>query len=244
MKKKCAVIILIVGLIIGIIYIEKTTMLTKIIVTRCDDYSQAIQVSKNENIMFAEQECNLQFGKSRYRFSNSTPCNLEKVTNGKSEEIINFPSGVYFKSNNTKIINNKLIIIGQVNNDFSKVYKYYLYKLFNGTLIEGRKGEEYPVDRELIFHTCDIIYSYDMVSNQLINQYTTKQGERVIYADEDKVITYHKHKLITYSIKDWKIQGEQKATYIKNSGIYYFQVYQDNIFIYNEAYKLMDMIEV
>ena len=78
----------------------------------------------------------------------------------------------------------------------------------------------------------------------LLDHYKTKQGERIIYADEEKIMTYYDHYVITYGTKEWKILDKKEASFIKNAGTYFFELCGRKIFIFDEKYKLVSTVDV
>ena len=62
----------------------------------------------------------------------------------------------------------------------------------------------------------------------------TKDHERIIYFDENVVITYCDRKYITYSLDTWKVLKEQPADGIKNGGSYTFETCGDYIFVFDD----------
>ena len=62
----------------------------------------------------------------------------------------------------------------------------------------------------------------------------THSGEKVIYLDNKKAITYYKKKYIFYSIDSWKKIKSIDADEIKNYGFYTFESCGDYIFIFDD----------
>lgn len=151
-------------------------------------------------------------------------------------------------NSSSKVDGDKLILVGQYNqsnrNNISG-FKEIIYKLLTGSkLLTGQHGGERNINSELLHHTFDCVYVYDLSSNKLLNHYKTNQGERIIYADEEKIMTYYNHYLITYSTGEWNILDKKEASYINNVGTCFFELCGCKIFIFDEKYKLLSTVDV
>lgn len=187
------------------------------------------------------------FHNELYTITYGWPLNLERYTlnNNRQEEVINFAENITFKENNSRIEDNELILIGQYNHNNQYGYKHLIYKLLSEEpLYDGQHGLEIFCDSELLYHSFDSIYIYDLLNDELSCQHKTNSGERIIYADGKKAITYYNHMLNTYSLKDWTLQKQEQADYIENQGSYYFELCGNKIFVYNEQDKLLNIIKV
>ena len=67
-----------------------------------------------------------------------------------------------------------------------------------------------------------------------VQRHKTRKFERIIYADDKKVVTYYNGKYITYSTDDWKVTDEKKADEIKNGGKYTFEACGEYIFVFDD----------
>ncbi len=65
-------------------------------------------------------------------------------------------------------------------------------------------------------------------------QHKTRKFERIIYADDKKVVTYYNGKYITYSTDDWKVTDEKKADEIKDGGKYTFEACGEYVFVFDD----------
>ena len=81
------------------------------------------------------------------------------------------------------------------------------------------------------------IFSKDDFSSPI--EYNTRTFERIIYADNEKAITYYNGKYITYSLEHWKKINKQNADEIKEGGSYTFDVCGEYIFVFDENTKLL-----
>lgn len=67
-----------------------------------------------------------------------------------------------------------------------------------------------------------------------IQAHKTRKFERIIYADDKKVMTYYNGKYLTYSADDWKVTDEKKADGIKNGGRYTFKACGEYVFVFDD----------
>ena len=67
-----------------------------------------------------------------------------------------------------------------------------------------------------------------------VQRHKTRKFERIIYADDKKVVTYYNGKYITYSTDDWKVTDEKKADEIKNGGKYTFEACGEYVFVFDD----------
>ena len=83
-------------------------------------------------------------------------------------------------------------------------------------------------------HISDIIALIDANDMKIEKEYKTQKGERIIYADTEKVITYYRGKYITYSTKNWEQIDSHKAAEIKKNGSYTFETCGNYIFVFDD----------
>ncbi len=105
----------------------------------------------------------------------------------------------------------------------------------------GRGDESYSSD--LNTHQYDVLTVYDMKDKEAKN-FKTKKGEKIVYADEDNIITYYKNSCITYSIADFKKIKEKTMDKIKSGGSYTFETCKDFIFVFDKSNELVERISV
>ena len=65
-------------------------------------------------------------------------------------------------------------------------------------------------------------------------RHETKKYERIIYANNNKVVTYYNSKYLTYSADDWKVTDEKKADEIKDGGKYTFEACGEYVFVFDD----------
>ena len=83
-------------------------------------------------------------------------------------------------------------------------------------------------------HISDIIAVIDANDMKIEKEHKTKKGERILYADTVKAITYYSGKYITYSTKNWKKIDSHKASEIKKNGSYTFETCGNYIFVFDD----------
>lgn len=96
----------------------------------------------------------------------------------------------------------------------------------------GKGDESYSSD--LNTHQYDVLTVYDIKDNEAKN-FKTGKGEKIIYADEDEIITYYKNSCITYSTADLKKIKEETMDKIKSGGSYVFTVCGEYIWLFDEG---------
>ncbi len=96
----------------------------------------------------------------------------------------------------------------------------------------GRGDESYSSD--LNTHQYDVLTVYDMKTKEAKN-FKTQKGEKIIYADEDNIITHYKNSCITYSIVDFKKVKEKTMDKLKSGGSYVFTVCGEYIWLFDEG---------
>jgi|GEM_PF-2669353 hypothetical protein len=83
-------------------------------------------------------------------------------------------------------------------------------------------------------HSYDIYVLTDINSGEVIKQHKTRRGEKIIYADTEKVMTIYRGRYITYSAEDWKKLDLRKAPEIKKDGSYTFETCGEHIFVFDD----------
>ncbi len=143
-----------------------------------------------------------------------------------TEDVVEFPVSSGYYSPNYVIENNKLIIVG--------------------TILDFKPFTAKPVSftPELINHGYDTVIIVDLTTKEIASQ-NTEKFERILYADSQKAITYHKGQYLTYSLSDWKVIKKQNADEIKNGGSYTFESCGEYIFVFDDKQnKLINTIEI
>jgi len=96
----------------------------------------------------------------------------------------------------------------------------------------------------LRFHKYDNITIIDILTGEekIIE---TKSGEKVIYLDDKKAITYYKGEYIYYHIDNWEKYRSEKADEINCHSVYRFESCGDYIFVFDKNYsKLLNRIAI
>ena len=99
--------------------------------------------------------------------------------------------------------------------------------------VKSGKGDE-SYSSDLKTHQYDVLTVYDIKDNEAKN-FKTKKGEKIIYADEDEIITYYKSRCITYSTDDLKKIKERTVDKLKSGGSYVFTVCGEYIWLFDEG---------
>ncbi|MCR5601275.1 MAG: hypothetical protein K6G33_11110 [Ruminococcus sp.] len=95
------------------------------------------------------------------------------------------------------------------------------------------------------YHQSDIVAVINSDDMKIEKRHETKKGERILYADSEKAVTYYHGKYITRSLKDWKKLNSQKASEIKKYGKYSFDACGDYVFVFDEnTGKLLNKIPI
>ncbi|HRR76168.1 MAG TPA: hypothetical protein P5191_05055 [Ruminococcus sp.] len=96
----------------------------------------------------------------------------------------------------------------------------------------------------LRFHKYDTITVLDPLSGEEKN-IETRSGEKVIYLDDKKAITYYKGEYLYYHIDTWEKYRSEKANEINHHSVYRFESCGDYIFVFDKNYsKLLNRIEI
>ena len=96
----------------------------------------------------------------------------------------------------------------------------------------GRTGDAnyYP---QLENHDYDAYIKVNTDDFKLV-RHETKKFERIIYANNNKVVTYYNGKYITYSADDWNVVSEKDADEIKDGGMYTFKACGEYVFVFDD----------
>lgn len=101
---------------------------------------------------------------------------------------------------------------------------------------------EYPILKN---HRWDCVNVIDSETFEFISSNKTKKYERIIYADENKAITFYSGNYLTYSLEDWEVIDKQKADEIKDGGSYTFETCGEYIFVFDDdTGELLNTISV
>lgn len=165
---------------------------------------------------------------------------------------------------------NCLIQTSKTNTNTINLYKTMLYDSVNNSTIDFPTGygivslfpenndlifvgSEYPLDphldfefsHDLKYHQSDCIVIIDIDSFKIINKWFTKKGEKIIYADGNKAVTYYNGEYLTYSLDKWEIIDSRSTDKIQSGGSYLFKACGNYVFVFdNNSNKLLEMIKV
>ena len=96
----------------------------------------------------------------------------------------------------------------------------------------------------LRLHKYDTITFINPLSGEEKN-IKTKSGEKVIYLDDKKAITFHKDEYHHYYIDDWKEYKSERAKEINSHSVYRFETCGEYVFVFDKNYsKLLNKIPI
>ena len=96
----------------------------------------------------------------------------------------------------------------------------------------------------LRLHKYDTITFINPLSGEEKN-IKTKSGEKVIYLDDKKAITFHKDEYHHYYIDDWKEYKSERAKEINSHSVYRFETCGDYVFVFDKNYsELLNKISI
>ena len=132
-------------------------------------------------------------------------------------------------------------------------YGWFTFATFNGDVITiaSISASQFfihtlsvpPIDQELKHHDYDTCYKIDPDTLEVLDTHKFRKYERIIYADDKKVLTFYKGKLITYSADSWEQISSEKRYNKKHS--YSFSIYDEHIFVYDDTTgEMIDKISV
>ncbi len=128
---------------------------------------------------------------------------------------------------------------------FSSIYsdKSFL-KFFYISPNKYKGGSDCAEEKTLFFHSYDEASIINCNNSEAVT-YKTMSGEKIIYINAKKMITYHKGEYITYSVDTWKKINSCPANEIKNGGKYTFETCGDYIFVFDDKTKeMIDTIDI
>lgn len=98
---------------------------------------------------------------------------------------------------------------------------------------------------QLKYHDYDCASVVDIQNGKLEKEKKFRTFERVIFVDEEKIITYYNNKYCTYDTESMEIVDECNASEIKNGGSYRFESCGDYIFVFDDnSGELLNTINV
>ena len=126
---------------------------------------------------------------------------------------------------------------------YTKSIKNYKNELITQGMISNKGNVEYS--DQLYYHYKDIIMIVNAESFIQKNIYKTKTYERIIFCNQNTVMTYYKGHYLTYDLNNWKIIRKQDADEIKNGGSYTFETCGDYIFVFDDdSGELLNTINI
>lgn len=128
---------------------------------------------------------------------------------------------------------------------FSSVYsdKSFL-KFFYISPNKYKGGSDCAEEKTLFFHSYDEASIINCNNSEAVT-YKTMSGEKIIYINAKKMITYHKGEYITYSVDTWEKINSRSADEIKKGGKYTFEACGGYIFVFDDKTgEMIDTIEI
>lgn len=128
---------------------------------------------------------------------------------------------------------------------FSSVYsdKSFL-KFFYISPNKYKGGSDCAEEKTLFFHSYDEASIINCNNSEAVT-YKTMSGEKIIYINAKKMITYHKGEYITYSVDTWEKINSCPADEIKKGGKYTFEACGGYIFVFDDKTReMIDTIEI
>ena len=94
-------------------------------------------------------------------------------------------------------------------------------------------------------HSGEILFYIDSETFEETNSFETKKRERILFADNDIILTYYNGKYRTYDANTKKVIKKQSAKEIKNNGSYTFETCGDYVFVFDaESGDLLNAIPI
>lgn len=132
-----------------------------------------------------------------------------------------------------------------VNMPYFSDKEYIISVAQNTTLRSLRREPPTSTSCEMSKHKNDYLFIFK--SKDCTEQFDreTKTFERILYVDNEKVLTYYNGKYLTYSLDEWKVIDKQPAKEIKNGGLYTFEICNEYIFVFDYVSgELLNTIDV
>ena len=94
-------------------------------------------------------------------------------------------------------------------------------------------------------HKHDVLLTIDRNSPESIDRWETKTFERILYVDDEVIVTYYNGKYIKYSTDSKKVISKTDTDVIKEPGSYLTQGCGDYVFVFDkESEKLLDKVSI
>lgn len=94
-------------------------------------------------------------------------------------------------------------------------------------------------------HQADCYFKFDTKDMHIISQHSTRQYERILYADADKYVVLHGRELQTRSAETGKQQSMQETDLFMNGGYFTIETGPDTIYVFdNETGKIAEIFSV
>ena len=98
---------------------------------------------------------------------------------------------------------------------------------------------------EMKKHKHDVLLTIDRNSPESIDRWETKTFERILYVDDEVIVTYYNGKYIKYSTDSKKVISKTDTDVIKEPGSYLTQGCGDYVFVFDkESEKLLDKVSI
>ncbi len=153
-------------------------------------------------------------------------------------EKVEFANSAITDIKHITVENNLLISFSSLYSDKS------LLKLFYLSPNKYRGGSNCAEENSLFFHSFDEA-SIINCKNSEASTYKTLSGEKIVYINSEKMITYYNGEYITYSVDEWKKINSCLADEIKKGGKYTFETCGDYIFVFDDdTEEMIDRIKV
>lgn len=107
-----------------------------------------------------------------------------------------------------------------------------------------RDGGPAATSCEMSKHKSDCLYIINADDCAKSFRHSTKTFERILYADDEKAITYYDGEYLTYSLDKWEVIDSRSADEIQNGGSYTFENCGDYIFVFDDSGRLLNTIDI
>lgn len=107
------------------------------------------------------------------------------------------------------------------------------------------EGGDFNFSNQLKYHNHDVLTIFDSGNGNIMQEKSFKTFERILYIDNEKVITYRNGKYLFYDLDNWDLIRKLSADEIKNGGFYTFEICGDYIFVFDDnSGELLNKISV
>ena len=122
--------------------------------------------------------------------------------------------------------------------------KSFLNKIYgNNKSYDPRDGLTRP-EKDLSVHQYDTLCLYNLNTGES-KEYNTGKGEKIVYVDNEKFITFCDKKYLVRSVDNYEITDEMPAHEIKRGGTYTFEQCGEYIFVFDgDSGELLNKIKI